>query len=332
MRTFVAFLLFCSPLFIAAQQPALTESTVVVLPTSVDTFDFDFWGNTFWDYDRNVQQLRDPLQNRLLAVRRRFSNGNVSDEYLRVEDLSWMYLAYDSIEPGRLVARGLYTAPADFWVVDTILTFDPESYEEALYLRYAPASSKSGFWTEEDSLGFVWTGEYEDGERVGIWERSNRRDPQYDLRGYIYEDGEIDRDTLLNLALATDPEEVVPVLCAGEVAGQAGGLVETNTQGGLWKLCSVVGETPTRTTWVLVGPDYAGEQTCLMQTWGSYLFLPDRTLIWGLPDRHGTTREVGHWEILEGNQILFSLPKQGEKWFRRKYLRDGELIMEELKN
>ncbi|MFN8303325.1 MAG: hypothetical protein U0U46_12580 [Saprospiraceae bacterium] len=332
MRTLVAFLLFCSPLCVAAQEPSSSDATVVTPPAGIDTFDFDFWGSTLWDMDRAVQQLRDPLSNRLLAVRRRFANGNVSDEYLRVEDRNWLFLAYDSIEPARLIARGLYAAPPDYWLVDTSVTFDPESYDETYYLRFAPASSKSGAWMEEDSLGFIWTGEYEDGERVGLWERSNRRDPQYDLRGYIYEDGEIDRDTLLNLALATDPEAIVPVLCAGEVPGQPGGMVEQTTSGGLWRLCSVVGETPTRTTWTLVSADYAGEQTCLMQTWGSYLFLPDRTLIWGLPDRHGTTREVGHWEILDGNQILFSLPKQGEKWFRLKYLRDGELIMEELKN
>ncbi len=331
MRTLVAFFLLFSPLLTLAQEPAESEATIVMPPAGVDTFDFNFWGGTSWDYDRNVQQVRDPVSNRLLAVRRRFANGNVLDEYLRVEDGNWLYLAYDSLDPARLRARGMYSAQADSWLIDTLVTFDPESYEEAYYLRIAPASVPVGFWMEEDSLGFVWTGEYEDGERAGLWERSNRRDPKYDLRGYIYEDGELDRDTLLNLALAPDPEEVVPALCAGEVAGQSGGLVDEDVQGGLWRLCSVVGETPTRTIWTLVGADQQ-ETPCLMQTWGVYLFMPDRTLVWGLPDRHGTTREVGHWEILEGNQILFSLPKQGEKWFRLKYLRDGELVMEELKS
>ncbi len=320
MRPFNVFVLLTLALPLFAQEPA-----------GRDTFAFDFWGSTFWDYDQNVQQVREPLNNALLAVRRRYANGNTSQEYFRVDDRSWLFLAYDSLESGRLIARGMMVAPPDFWLVDTLLSFDPESYSQETYLRYAPASYKTGAWLEEDSLGFVWTGEYEDGERTGLWERQNRRDPKYDLRGFIYEDDEIDRDTLLNLALATESEEVVEALCAGEVPGQSGGLVDSDTPGGLWRLCSVVGETPTRTIWTLISADNP-DTPCLMQTWGCYLFLPDRTLIWGLPDRHGTTRETGHWEILDGNQILFSLPKQGEKWFRLKYLRDGELIMEELKN
>lgn len=320
MRLSSTFVLLFFSLMLRAQEPA-----------GRDTFAFDFWGSTFWDYDQNVQQVREPLTNTLLSVSRRFANGNTAQEYFRVHENAWLFQAYDSLEAGRLIARGMYVAPPDFWLVDTMVTFDPESYTQQIYVRYAPASSKTGPWLEEDSLGFVWTGEYEDGARVGLWERQNRRDPKYDVRGFIYEDEEIDRDTLLNLALATDHEQIIPVLCAGEAPGQPGGLVETDTPGGLWRLCSVVGETPTRTIWTLVGADNT-DTPCLMQTWGSYLFLPDGKLIWGLPDRHGTTREVGHWEMLDGNQLLLSLPKQGEKWFRLKYLRDGELIMEELKN
>lgn len=300
-------------------------------PTGRDTFAFDFWGTTFWDYDDQIQQVREPLTNSLLAVRRHFLTGNVAEEYVRVQDTAWLFLAYDSLDPGRLISRGLYVAPPDYWIADTLVSFDPESYEEQIFLRYAPASFKHGPWIEEDSFGYVWQGEYAEGERIDLWERYNRRDPLYDLRGYIYEDDEIDRDTILNWALAPHHEDLVPELCAGEAPGQRGGLVEEDTPGGLWRLCSVVGETPTRTVWRLAHLENEAA-SCQAENWGCYLFLEDRTLIWGIPDRHGTTRETGHWEILEGNQLLFSLPKQGEKWFRLKYLRDGELVMEELKN
>lgn len=296
---------------------------------SRDTFPFDFWGSTFWDFEPGVQQVLEPSNNLLLAVRRHYATGNLREEYVRVCDTAWLFMAYDSLDGEHLLARGLFVASGE-WRNDTVITFDPESYEESLYLRFSPVSVKSGAWFEEDSLGYIWSGEYDAGERIGLWERRNRRDPVYDLRGYIYEDDEIDRDTLLNLALAEEPAAVVPLLCEGEAHGHPGGLVDTDTPGGLWRLCSVVGETPTRTVWTLVHADNE-DKPCLMQAWGSYFFMEDRTLIWGMPDRHGTNRDVGHWEILEGNQLLFSLPKQGEKWFRLKYLRDGELIMEELK-
>lgn len=307
------------------------QAQEIAEPAGRDTFAFDFWGSTFWDYDQNVQQVREPVSNALLAVRRHFATGSVSEEYVRVQDTAWLFLAYDSLDPGRIVGRGLYLAERDYWLTDTLISFDPESYEEQIFLRFAPASLKTGPWLEEDSLGYVWQGEYAFGERAGLWERYNRRDPLYDLRGYIYEDDEIDRDTLLNWALASDPLTLVPELCAGVAPGLRGGLVEEDTPGGLWRLCSVVGETPTRTVWRLSHAENT-ETSCQAENWGCYLFLEDRTLIWGIPDRHGTTKEIGHWEILEGNQLLFSLPKQGEKWFRLKYLRDGELVMEELKN
>lgn len=296
-----------------------------------DTVPFDFWGTTFWPSDRSVDQIRHPDDQSLLAVRRYYPNGSVAEEYLRISDTLWLYQQFDSLEHSHMLARGLFEADPEFQPLDTVATFDPETYEERIQLRYSRYSFKTGAWLEQDRNGYIWTGTYEDGLREGLWEKRDAYDFT-ELRGYRYFDGEITGDTTLNWALSTDTARIIGLLCEGVVPGRRGGIVQENTPGGYWRLCLVGPDLQGKNTiWRLSHMDYLAGQ-CNADTWGSYLFLEDRTLLYLLQSEYDnyTFRDEGRWELLDGNKLLFSLQKKGDKRFLMKYLAGGDLILVEL--
>lgn len=296
---------------------------------SRDTVPFSFWGGTFWKYSSAVEQITDPLENQLIAVRKYYPNSLVSEEYLRVNDTAWLYQQYDSLEPARLLCRGVYVSDPEYEVMDTIITFDPETYEESIQLRYSRYAFKSGPWTEQDRNGYVWTGTYEDDLREGLWQKRDAYDFT-ELRGYLYEGGELLRDSVLNWALSADTATVAGLLTEGVTPGQRGGLVSENTPGGLWRLCAISPDVFGRgKVWQLTHLDFLPAQ-CSNESWGSYLFLADRTLLFGVPGQSGLVRDEGRWELLEGNKILLSLKKRGDFRFEMKFLRDGEMTLLEL--
>jgi hypothetical protein len=296
-----------------------------------DTVPFAFWGSTFWQYSSAVDQIRSPDGQVLLAVRKYYPNGAVAEEYLRQTDTLWLYQQFDSLEHTHMLARGLYEADPEYQALDTIVTFDPNSYEKTTQLRYSRYSFKTGSWLEQDRNGYIWTGLYEDGLREGLWEKRDAFD-YTELRGYRYYGGEITGDTTLNWALSTDTARIVGLLCEGVVPGQHGGIVLENTPGGLWRLCAVGPDMlGTHKLWRFSHLDYLPDQ-CMNDSWGSYLFKEDRTLLFMLNSQNHNYlfRDIGRWELLDGNKLLFSLKKKGDFRFQMKYLANGELILVEL--
>lgn len=294
-----------------------------------DTVPFDFWGSTFWQYNRSVDQIQNPRDQSILSVRKYYPNGAIAEEYLRISDTLWLFQQFDSLEHTRMLARGLYVADPEYQVLDTVLTFDPESYEQIVRLRYSRYSFKTGPWLEQDRNGYVWTGMYEDGMREGLWQKRDGYD-YTELRGYLYYGGEIASDSTLNWALSSDTARIIGLLCEGVVPGERGGIVQENTPGGLWRLCSVGPDRLGRNThWEFQHLDYASEP-CNTTSWGAYLFKEDGTLLFLLNDSHYPLRDEGRWELLDGNKLLLSLKKKGEKRFQMKYLAEGELILVEL--
>lgn len=294
-----------------------------------DTVPFTFWGSTFWKYSNAVDQITDPLNNSLISVRKYYPNNFVSEEYLRVDDTTWLYQQYDSIESSRLLCRGLYVADPEYQVMDTILTFDPQSYEESIQLRYSRYTFKTGPWTEQDRNGYVWTGVYEDDYREGLWQKRDAYDFT-ELRGYVYESGELVRDSVLNWALSADTTTVTGLLTEGVAPGQRGGIVSENTPGGFWRLCAINPDAFGRgKIWQFIHLDFLPGQ-CSNESWGSYLFMADRTLLFAVPGQSGLVRDEGRWELLDGNRLLLSLKKRGDTRFQMKFLRDGEMTLIEL--
>ncbi len=96
-----------------------------------DTVPFAFWGSTFWKYSNAVDQITDPLNNSLISVRKYYPNNFVSEEYLRVDDTTWLYQQYDSIESSRLLCRGLYVADPEAQLQDSELKLQLLSPVEA---------------------------------------------------------------------------------------------------------------------------------------------------------------------------------------------------------
>ena len=312
--------------FVVFQVPNLLFSQDSV---TRDTVDMNFWGSTFWKYSNLVDQIRDPLTNTLLAVRKYFSNTQISEEYLRVSDSSWLYQQYDSLEPSRVVTKGLYVSDPEVEVMDTILSFDPTTYEESIHLRYARYGFKTGPWIEKDRNGYIWTGEYDDDLREGLWQKRDAYDFT-ELRGYLYAGGEIMQDSTLNWALSADTARIAGLLTEGVVPGQRGGLFAENTPGGLWRVCSVNTEVFGKNKiWQLMHLDYLPGQ-CSNESWGSFVFQEDHQLLFGLSTGSGFLRDEGRWELLDGNKLLLSLKKRGDTRFQMKFLADGSLTLLEL--
>lgn len=319
MRQIPVFILFLLLSKIAFPQETVTR----------DTVPFDFWESTTWAFDSKVDQIRNPADNALIAVRYYYANSQVAGEYLRIADTAWLYQEYDSLEPTRLLNRGLYVSDPEYQVLDTLVTFEPETYEEHVALRYARASFKTGPWLEWDRNGYIWTGTYEDGQREGLWQKRDAYDFT-ELRGVVYDGGEVVGDSVLNWALANDTGKIIGLLCEGVVPGHRGGIVHENTPGGLWRLCSVNPDLFGKSQiWTFTHLDYLPGQ-CTNESWGSYLFLEDRSLRFAVQAEHGLVLDEGRWELLDGNKILLSLQKRGDHRFQMKYLADGELILMEL--
>ena len=320
MSNISAVLLFLFlPALLGAQEENITRDTVPL----------DFWGSTHWQYEAAIDQIRDPLDNSLIGVRRYYPNSRIAEEYLRLADTAWLYQEYDSLEPTRFLRRGMYIADPEYQVIDTVLNFDPTNYEEEIRLRYARYSFKTGPWLEQDQNGYIWTGAYEDDQREGLWQKRDAYD-YTELRGVIYENGEVVRDSVLNWALSTDTSTLVGLLTEGVVPGQRGGIVDENTPGGLWRLCTVGPEPYSKSQlWRFTHLDYLPAQ-CTNDSWGSYLFLEDKTLRYAVSSPNGLVRDDGRWELLDGNKLLLSLKKAGSRRFQMKFLCDGELILMEL--
>ena len=309
----------------------LAIPTVIFTQENVtqDTVPFDFWGSTLWQLDNSVDQIRDPQDNSLIAVRKYYTNSRISEEYLRLNDTTWLFQHYDSLEPTRFVERGLYISDPEFGPVDTILNFDPTTYEEDIHVRLSRYGFKSGPWLERDENGYIWTGNYEDDLREGLWQKRDAYD-YTELRGFLYEGGDLVRDSILNWALSTDTSKIVGLLSEGVVPGQRGGIVSENTPGGFWRLCSVGPDAFGKNQiWKFTHLDYLPGQ-CTNDSWGSYLFLENRSLLYVVNTPNGPARDEGRWELLDGNKLLLSLKKQGDKRLQMKFLCDGELILQEL--
>lgn len=303
----------------------LTAQDVIIR----DTVPFSFWGSTFWKYSNAVEQITDPQDNMLIAVRKYYPNNRVSEEYLRVNDTTWLFQQYDSLEPSRLLCRGLYEADPEYQAMDTILIFDPETYDETIRLRYSRYAFKTGLWTEQDRNGYIWTGIYEDDLREGIWQKRDAYDFT-ELRGYVYESGELVKDSILNWALSSDTAIITGLLTEGVAPGQRGGIVSENTPGGLWRLCSISPDVFGRgKIWQFTHLDFLPGQ-CSNESWGSYFFMADRSLLFAVPGQSGLVRDEGRWELLDGNKLLLSLKKRGDIRFQMKFLRDGEMTLVEL--
>lgn len=296
-----------------------------------DTVPFNFWGSTLWQYNSTVDQVRNPNDQSLLAVRKYYPNGAVAEEYLYVSDTLWLYQQFDSLEHTHLLSQGLYEADPEYQAIDTIATFHPDTYEETIRLRYSRYAFKTGPWIEQDRNGYVWTGVYEDGLREGLWQKREAYD-YTELRGYSYYGGELIGETTLNWALSADTARIIGLLCEGVVPGQHGGMVTENTPGGLWRLCSVGPDRLGNSKlWQFRHLDYLAG-SCNNQSWGNYLLKEDRSLLFILQgtDFNYSLRDEGRWELLDGNKLLFSLKKKGDTRFQMKYLADGELILLEL--
>ncbi len=88
-------------------------------------------------------------------------------EYFRISD-SLFYSR--EFHKGAAVDKGHYQLKIDAkYPIDTVTTFDPETYEESVSVFSFHELHKTGDWIEYDSNGLVWRGNYFDHTKHGRW-------------------------------------------------------------------------------------------------------------------------------------------------------------------
>lgn len=167
-----------------------------------------FWDSVEWERTEVVYHY--PHTEAVPWIIRRYHGERraVREEFVRLDNRNWLYNTYDSAGAWRR-RTGRMTIDTLHPQIDSILTFDPETYDEATRVDTTWRLLAEGIWEETDTAGFFWSGPYAAGKRQGRWNRwrSLTRDIQ-DRRSVDYENGVALLETQHNLALAGDTAAV----------------------------------------------------------------------------------------------------------------------------
>jgi hypothetical protein len=104
-------------------------------------------------------------EHRRILVKVKTENGIM--EFLNVNDSVYYnrHFVQDSI-----IAQGAFLIHKNKPIfTDTLITFDPETYEEDMQVIHVCKLIKTGNWSEIDSVGNEWYGAYNNGIREGFW-------------------------------------------------------------------------------------------------------------------------------------------------------------------
>ncbi len=143
--------------------------------TQIDSMPFN---DEYLGYYSNDSQalfiLKDPITSKLLIYRVNNSSTNrTSYEFIRKSDSSFMYMEFDSIS--NPIAYGtMMIDRKNFKSSAHVLPDwkkDPDGSKGIMKdtIIYTHFLRKQEFWQETDSLGNIWTGEYQYGKRTGPW-------------------------------------------------------------------------------------------------------------------------------------------------------------------
>lgn len=131
---------------------------------------FFYDGKTF-DWLRDSGKVLDQLKYDSRYVMLKIATLDGFSEFFQINDSIFYNRLYvqDSI-----VARGELLVVRNSTIPDTVVTFDPETYEENVSIIYACDLIKTNEWSETDSLGNVWFGNYKHGLKEDFWHSYNK--------------------------------------------------------------------------------------------------------------------------------------------------------------
>ena len=179
-----------------------------------------FWEGLNWqqDYSSVYDFIYTEASPTPLAARQFTRSGRLQSEYLRMDDSTWSFSAYDTANayPAEPLVRGQYrqaTRPAD-WRIDTLLQFDPNTYDPMYTVTIRKNLWRHGEWMEQEPAAQAY-GRYRDGLREGLWVELCQGGDGFDEFAFLYQKGIPVRDTVLNLAQSDNAERLLEALCSG---------------------------------------------------------------------------------------------------------------------
>lgn len=114
-------------------------------------------------------EIVNDLDHKIIAARRFFNNTHIiSEEYLRLEKDTFMYISY-SPESHKITSQGVVVPSICCELIDTLITTDPETYETVFWLERYWNFSKERHWKYTYNEYYYSQGNYENNRRVGEW-------------------------------------------------------------------------------------------------------------------------------------------------------------------
>ena len=129
----------------------------------------------------------------------------IAEEYIRYQKDTFLYRAYADTAH-HVIAEGLVIYSNDYTITDTVVSFDPETYEEVFTITRYRNPLRSGFWRLETPDVYE-SGHYQNNVKTGEW---FVREKQGFLGKYVYfgDDGRVVSEEPENVVATNDVEKI----------------------------------------------------------------------------------------------------------------------------
>lgn len=133
----------------------------------------------------------------------------IAEEYIRYQKDTFLYRAYADTAH-HVIAEGLVIYSNDYTITDTVVSFDPETYEEVFTITRYRNPLRSGFWRLETPDVYE-SGHYQNNVKTGEW---FVREKQGFLGKYVYfgDDGRVISEEPENVVATNDIEKIKQAL------------------------------------------------------------------------------------------------------------------------
>jgi hypothetical protein len=170
--------------------------------------DYFTWNNLD---DKNVIFLNQ-LNNGHQIIRQVFKHKptKIEWEIIEISDSQYLYLSYN--DSSMIQVESGILEVTDNCIEDTIIYFEPITFEEQVIYNRRKQLVKQGFWEEKDS-SWKYRGYYKNGLRDGKWTiygLTNNND--LDIQNWIFDNGKLLSKTLLNIITPKNQDTILHYL------------------------------------------------------------------------------------------------------------------------
>jgi hypothetical protein len=127
-----------------------------------------FYLKTDFDFQDQQQYEKISIDSQIIVFRRFHANQfTIAEEYLHFKNDTFLYREYSNLDH-QLTASGKVAPSICCSNIDTIYTFDTETYEEKMIVNKYWNWSKEGMWKIENA-DFYEYGNYKNNLKIGEW-------------------------------------------------------------------------------------------------------------------------------------------------------------------